>query len=145
MATISFDEAAFTDGILTAMAVGTPPDPADRAVFVFADTTTVAGSVDDGGVPFDVAATPTRTPGQEIFNVPCAIEYIDVAGQVADLGILQPTKIKVTLLDEQYELVKGFDHVRIAGDRYYYRKTEPPTGMVTKTVYVIHCAAEDDR
>jgi len=142
---VSFDEAAFTQGILTAMAVGTPPDPADRPVFVFADTSTATGSVDDEGIPFDVTATPTRTPGAEVTDIPCAIEFVDAAGQVADVGILQLTKIKITLLDEQYQLVKGFDHVRIAGDRYYYRKTEPPIGMVTKTIYTVHCTAEDDR
>lgn len=144
MATVSFDEAAFTDGILTAMGVGTPPETADRAVFVFADTSVATGSVDDEGIPFDVTQAPTRTAGAEVADVPCAIEFFDAVGQVADLGVLQPTKIKVTLLDAQYELVRGFDHVRIGGDKYHYRKTEPPIGLVTKTIWIVHCTAEDD-
>ena len=140
---VPFDEAGFLSGVLTAMGVGTPPALADQPLFVFADTTTVAVPTDSEGVPFDPAARPTVTPGARV-RVPCAVEYLDNHGQVVNFGIVTPSTLRLTLLDAQYRQIKGFSHVVIGGDRYNYRRTAPPEGMVTATVWTIYAVAEDE-
>ncbi len=143
--TVDFDRAAFRTGILTAMAIGTAPDVARRPVFVFADTRASTGPVDDEGIPYDLGAVSTTTAGRAISGMLCAVEYLDAVGQVVDMGIVAPTQLRLTLLDAEYQQVKGFDHLLIDGDRYDYRRTEPPIGMVDETVWIIHCKAQDDR
>lgn len=141
---VSSIAAEFNAGILTAMAVGLSPNTGEQPIFVFADEVTNVSPADEEEVPFDPSAIPTRVEGNRILNVPCAIEFMDAAGRLVDLGIISPTKVRLTLLDAQYRLVHGFDHVLIAGDRYNYRLTEPPLGLVDAQVWVVHCTAEDD-
>jgi hypothetical protein len=52
--------------------------------------------------------------------------------------------VVLTLLDQEYARVKGFSYVIIAGDRFFYRKTEPPVGLDVVAVWTVHCEAEDD-
>jgi hypothetical protein len=144
MDVVPFDRVGFQTGILTAMGVGLPADPDLRPQFVFAGTTSATTPVDDEGIPYDVTSQPVLTAGRVETDVLCAIEYLDAVGQVVDLGIIAPTQIRITLLDAQYQRIKGFDHVLIDGDRYNYRRTQPPIGMVTETVWIVHCRAEDD-
>ncbi len=144
MDVVAFDRVGFQTGILTAMGIGLPADPAQRPRFVFAGTSTSTTPVDEEGIPYDVSTQPTTTAGRVETDVLCAIEYLDSVGQAVEFGIITPTQIKVTLLDAQYQRVKGFDHVLIGQDRYNYRRTEPAIGMVTETVWIVHCRAEDD-
>ncbi len=148
MDVVPFDRADFQRGILTAMGIGTPARPAERVTFVFADTTANTAPADDEGVPFDPRATPTVTAGNRQ-SVLCAVEYLDTVGTVVDLGVVVPSQLRLTLLDAQYQQIKGFDRVEIGSgigtpDVYHYRRTEPPIGMVTETVWTIYCRAEDD-
>jgi hypothetical protein len=142
---VRFNQAQFETGIRTAMGVGLPPALSNRPVFVFADTITNTLPADQEHVPFDPTATPVVAAGNQLSGITCAIEYVDLAGDVVDLGNITPTRLKITMLDAEYQLVQGFDHVLMAGDRYFYRRTEPPIGMVDSTVWIIHCIAEDDR
>lgn len=141
---VPFDEAAFTSGILTAMAIGMPSVAEERPIFVFADTSTTTASADDEGVPYDTTLSPDVVAGVRLAGITCAVEQLDAAGQVVEMGIINPTKIKITMLDEQYRQTAGFWFVEIAGDRYFYRRTEPPVSMVTATIWVVHATAEDD-
>ncbi len=142
---VQFDQSGFEAGIRTAMSVGLPPTEADRPIFVFRDTVTNSLPADQENVPFDPTATPVVVAGNQVLGITCAVEYLDITGQVVDLGTLTPSRLKITMLDAEYQLTKGFDYVSIAGDRYTYRRTEPPIGMVDSTVWIVHCSAEDDR
>lgn len=141
---IHIDQAPFEAGLRAAMAMGTPPAPTDRAVFVFADTTTNTAPADAENVPFDPAATPTVTPGRRISGVLCAIEYLDAQGQLVDLGVLAPTQIRITLIDAEYQQVRGFDYVEMSGDKYFYRRTAPAVGLDASQFWTVYCRAEDD-
>lgn len=141
---VEFDQADFESGIRTAMTVGLSPVIADRPIFVFAGTTTNVAPADSEQVPFDPAATPVVVQGNRITGVICSYEYVDATGQVVDLGTITPTRLRITMLDAEYQLVRGFDHVLIAGDRYNYRLTQPVVGMVDSAIWIVHCTAEDD-
>lgn len=138
-----FHEDEFNAGILSAMEVGLPPRPADRPTFYFPAQVANIVPADEGQVPFDPAARPVRT-SRAGMQVACAVEYLDAAGVVVDMGVVTPSKVVLTFLDDAYQKVKGFSHVTCGGDRYLYRRTPPPLGMGTATVWTVICVAEDE-
>ena len=137
-----FNAQTIREGLLVAMNFGLPPLAADQPTFYFPKAATgVTAPVDDSGVPFDPSVRPTYTRAK--VSVPCAIEYHDAAGKIENFGVIVPTKIRVILMGDEYEQVKGFDYVVIAGQRYFYRTTEPPVGLGSIPMWFIHCEAED--
>ena len=140
----SFDADAFIAGIHTAMSIGFSPDGADQPVFHFAPTWMTADSVDEAGVPFSVASRPTVTTPATI-RVPCAVEYFDAAGKIENFGIIVPSKVLLTFLGSDYQLVVGFDWVVIGASRYFYRTTRPPMGMDSVALWQVECVAEDEK
>lgn len=140
-----FDGAAFRDAIHFAMHMGLPPDAGDQITFYFAATVTNPGSVtiDGAGVPFDPASSLTSVPATPV-QVDCAVEYFDAEGQPTNFGLLTPSRIAVTLLDVDYEQVKDATYVRIAGDRYNFRRTVPPQGLFDVGLFVMHFTAENE-
>ncbi len=137
-----FDGQAFRDGIHLVQEFFTPAD--QRATFYFPDESPTSGTVDSENVPFDPAATVTRTPSKQPVVAPCSIEYQDVAGNLENLGYISPSRIVVTLLDVDYATVKGFDYLVVNGVRYYYRGTDIPSALGNVTVWSIRCVAEDE-
>lgn len=152
-----FDADAARQGILSAMGFGEPTRSDDKAWFYFPKTRATApagGAVDDDDVPFDytspVIATDTRgeldeddVPTGKI-QVSCAVEYIDIAETVGSFGGDRPARIKITLLDTEYQQVKGFAYVVAGGDKYIYDSTEPPVALGTIDVWTVHATAEDE-
>lgn len=130
-------------GLRLAMRIGLPPVSGDQPTFYFPRAITNTALADDENVPFDPAARPTLGPARSI-KVPCAVEYVDAAGKIENFGVITPSKITITLLDEDHDLVRGFEYVVIGGDRYWYRRTEPPLGLVSVGVWIVHCTAEDE-
>lgn len=140
---VPFDRAAFRSGILTAMSVGLPEREADRPLFYFPAEVTSTVPVDSEDVPFDPTYTPTRSAPPPV-RVDCAYEYQDREGRVMNFGVVTPSKVELTFLDAEYQQVKGFAYVVIGGVRYDYKRTAPPQGMVTETVWTVICEAEDE-
>lgn len=117
-----FDATAFAAGIRTAMAMSAPLAEDDRATFYFPKTGTAAiRSADD--VPFDPDVVHDRT-GKAPVTVPCAVEYSQPADQDTAFGVSRPTRLKVTLLEDDYALVEGCEFMAYGGERYEYRYTE---------------------
>lgn len=106
-------------------------------------TDTSTYSADDAGVPFDPTVHTTTPPTGPVF-VDCAVEYFDAENQPTTFGLLAPSRIVVTVLDEEYQLIQGCDYVVIHGDRYNYRRTEPPTGLFDVGVFSLHFVAESE-
>jgi hypothetical protein len=137
-----FNAAEVREGLRLAMTVGLPPTVDDQPTFYMPRTSTSAGPVDDHGVPYSPDVVPIQSTLVRR-TVTCAVEYLDAPGKLEAFGILVPAKIKITVLDEEYALIAGFEYVVIKGQRFFYRYTEPPVGLGTVTVYTIHCVAED--
>ena len=138
-----FDAAAFREGIAFAMELGAPPIAEERALFHFPNQLVYNGGVDGANVPFDPASTVTNTSPDPV-RVDCAIEYFDAENQPTNFGLLAPSRISVTLLDVDYVKVKGCAYVVVGGDRYDYRRTEPPLGLFDVGVYIMHFASPSE-
>jgi hypothetical protein len=138
-----FNAAEFRDAIHFAMQLGAAPDPAEQLKFYFPSTLVYTGPADGNEVPFDPATTVTSTPSAPV-TVDCAVEYFDAENQPTSFGLLAPARIGVTLLDVDYAKVKGCSHVVIHGDRYNYRRTEPPAGLFDVGLYTLHFTSENE-
>lgn len=138
-----FDATSVRNGLRLAMQVGLPVNTADQPTF-FMPQVTVAPTepLDQEGVPFDPSYRPTRT--RTSVTAPCAIEYQDGSGKLENFGVIAPTKVVLTLLDQDYLKVKGFEYVVISGTRFFYQRTETAKGLVTVGLYKIHCLSEDE-
>lgn len=137
-----FDVDAVRAGLRLAMTVGLPPVSSDQPTFFMPAVETPGGPADQEGVPFSPAAGRTFAPRTQV-KVPCAVEYRDGSGKLESFGVIAASKVVLVLLDEDYESIKGFEFVVIAGTRYFYRRTEPPLGLITLGVWTVHCEAED--
>lgn len=138
-----FDRNAVLAGLRTAMQFGAPSNVADRATFFMPRVYSTTESVDDLGVPFDPDVRPVASSPVK-HTVPCAIDYVDAQGKLENFGIIVASKIIITLLSPDYDTVEGFEYVVIAGQKYLYRKTEPPVALGTLDVWTVHCQAEDE-
>lgn len=138
-----FDAGAFRSAIRFVQDMAAPPLEAEQATFYAPATLVYAGSLDDDDVPFDPSTTVVRQPAVGV-KVPCGIEYLDADGQALVFGTVTATKVKITLLDEEYTQVKNAAYVVIGGDKYLYRRTEPPSGLFDVGLYVMHFTAENE-
>ena len=144
-----FDADAFIAGIHTAMQVGLPPEEENQPTFFWRPSFVETDPLDDEGVPFNPAVQQEVTPFAPR-RVPCAYEYSGGAGKIVDFGVSQPSRVTLTLLQGDYDLVFDPDrdgmfwYVVIGGARWYYSKELVPYGMVSVGIHQIECTAEDD-
>lgn len=139
----SFDAAAVRAGLLTAMNFGLPTVTNDQPTFFMPQTTTSTDPLDDEGVPFSPTASLTTSTLVKK-RVPCAVEYIDGDGKIETFAVVNPSKVKLTILDTDYDQIKGFHYCVIQGQKYFYQRTEPPVALGTIDVYTVHCKSEDE-
>lgn len=141
-----FDATAVRNGLRTAFTVGMPPNTADQATFFKRGTvTTSARPVDQEGISFNADPVHRREhPMLPGIQVKCAVEYMDGTGKIENFGVIVPSKIVITLLDEEHALVEGFEYVVIRGQRFFYRSTEAAAGLISVGVFKVHCYAEDE-
>lgn len=142
-----FDGEAFRDGIRLAFNMGAAPeldDPTEAQIaFHFASQLVYTGPVDGDGVPFDPDSTVTRVVPQPV-TVPCGIEYLNAADEVTAFGTVLPSRVKVTLLDEDYRKVKDASYVIIGGEKYVYHHSEVPRGLFDVGLYTLVFISEND-
>ena len=133
-------------GIRLAMSVGLPPVEADRPLFVWDAPPEVTAEEDISGIPFQWDASPPtpvlapKPPRREY----CAVEYLDAAGELRPFGPTASTRLVLTLLDEEYERVRGFSRVVIGGNEYVYERTATPLGLNNIGVWQIHVRTDDE-
>lgn len=133
-------------GLRLAMGVGLPPVEADQPLFVWDAPPEITEEEDPGGIPFawDAApATPVVAP-KAPRREPCAIEYLDAAGELHPFGPTASTRLVLTLLDEEYERVRGFSRVIIGGNEYLYERTAVPLGLNNIGIWQIHVRTDDE-
>lgn len=138
-----FNADTFREGIRFAMELGAPPDSAQQATFYFPNELVYVGESDDNDIPFD-PDIPVTTSVPDPVQVPCAIQYFDDQGELTPFGTVTPARVEVTLLDEDYDEVAGASYVVIGGDKYVFRRVEPPSGLFDAGIYVMHFAAESE-
>lgn len=139
----SFSADAFRAAIRFAMALGAPPAAGDQLTFHWNPTSTTIASKDGEGVPFDPAASVSRTTPTPLTK-PCAVEFVDASEQPTPFGTVIPSKVRVILLDEDYLAVQTADYVVIAGDKYVRSHEPPSVGLFDVGVHTIVFAAENE-
>lgn len=139
-----FDRASILAGLRKAMEFGEPTRGEDRATFYKVVTTTGTGvePYDEDYVPFDPAVERTVKP--TAIQVPCGVEYVDKPDQTETFGTVQSSHVKLTLLDDDYQQVKGFAYVALGGIKYDYDKTEPPEALGSLDIWTVHVVSEDE-
>lgn len=141
-----FDAAGFRAGIRIPMEMAMPQEENQRPQFVHEGAVVSPGDAD--GVPWDIDAEPVRTGGKEA-RVLCAITYFGSGEDQREWGVLDPGDIELVLLDEEYEVVKGFDYVNLwttgAGEpvRYDYVRVAQALNLDAVGVWVLLCHAKD--
>lgn len=140
-----FDATRVKDGLYKAMGFGEPTRVADKATFYFVATAAAPdGTVlDDLGTPFD--PTVRRQKSITSMQVACAVEFFDRMEKSETFGVVEPSRVQITLLDPEYQLVKDFSYVVVGGDKYIYRFTEPPNALGSIDVWQVWANAEDER
>lgn len=137
-----WDEDRVKEGLYKAMGFGEPTRTQDQAAFHIPQPgDPVAGNTE--GVPWDPSVKRNRKGLTK--RVSCAIEFQDTLGQTVSAGDIQATQIVVTLLDPEYQQVKGFDYVVAGGDKYYYRLTDPPVALGSIDVWTVRARSLDER
>lgn len=138
-----FNAAEFRQAIVFAMTMGAAVDAGERVTFHFPSTLVYAGSADGAQVPFDPDATVVSSTPAPV-QVSCAIEYFDAENQPTEFGLLAPTRLTITLLDDDYDEVADASYVVVHGDRYNYRRTEPPSGLFEVGIYTMHFTSQNE-
>ena len=139
----AFDAAAFRTAIQFVYTMAEAPVSGDQIAFYGPSTLVYSAPVDDEDVPFDPASTVVRVDPQPI-HVPCGVEYFDNQGQEIAFGFVTPSRLAITLLDEDYQLVKDAIFVVLGGDRYNFRRCEPPSGLFDVGLFTVHYSAENE-
>jgi hypothetical protein len=138
-----FDGDEFRTNIRMVMELGAAPKSSEQVIFCFPKQLIYNRPTDDENTPFDPTATVTQSPRREV-RVPCAVEWIDHEGETVPFGTVTATKLNITLLDEEYDQVKGCSYVIAGGDKYLYRRTAPPVGLYDVGVYQMVFVAENE-
>ena len=99
--------------------------------------------VDGANLPFDPQATVTSTSIPPI-QVDCAVEYFDAEDQPTTFGLIAPARVVITVLDDAYQRIKDCPYIVIHGDRYNYRRTQPPLGLFDVGIYQLHYMAVNE-
>lgn len=142
-----FDAEGFRDGIRLAFNMGAAPELNDvdesQITFHFDSQLIYTGPVDGEGVPFDPDSTVTRIIPPPV-RVPCGIEYGSSADDKTAFGMIQPSKVTISLLDEEYRLVKDAAYIVIGGEKFVYHHAEIPRGLFDVGIYTLIFNAEND-
>lgn len=151
--TADFDNDGFRNAIRFAMQMGTNPDPDRRPKFVQRSSTrtywkngTQLGQeprLDRDGKPLDPEVE-IRRPVDQFIEVDCAIEVTRADAEELPVGTFQPTKVVVTLLDQQYVQVKDCREMVYNGDRYVFGYEPESNGLFDVGVYTMIFYAKDE-
>lgn len=143
----AFDADDFRTNIRATMLMGLTAEEADRPKFLFNTTETFAGEVDATGAPFDFTDTPTVSSTASV-QVLCALEWASgkntgTEGRI--MGDFEEGDLVITVLDEEYEEIKGADKVEVDGTQYEIRFVQPSVGLFNVTVFSLHCTTYNQK
>jgi hypothetical protein len=139
-----FNATVFRQGIRNAMTMGLPVDPAERITFRWT-TKKKYSSSDSSGLPFSFDDAPVSEVKHEDVQIPAAVEFLSGANeQGTSVGMFQTPRAVITILDEDYELVRGANEVLLGGNTYTIDYEAPPLGLFSVTVYQLHVQAKDE-
>lgn len=140
-----FDAAKFREAIRGTMMMGMPNAEAERATFKWKPARDFTVE-DNGGDPYNLSATPVSNVQHPDVEVPVAVEFISRSAFSPQLpvGEIQNSRVIITILDLDYEEVRGADWVKFDTSEYEIDFVAPPVGLFEVTVYQIFATAIDE-
>jgi hypothetical protein len=139
-----FNANKFREKIRFVFTMEAPPEEDRQLTFHFTSTIDIVGPADGDSVPFDPTEPVTRTTRPPLKR-PCDVQFVQVADEGTTFGVVVPAKLKVLLLDEDYDDVKDASFVIMNGDRYL-RHYEPPSfGLFDVGLHEMVFIAENER
>lgn len=138
-----FNAAAFRSAIKNTMRMAAPADVSDRATFRWRPARTYTYD-DPASRPYNWTATPVSETVPADVQVDVAVEFTGGSERQTALGQFDASKVTLTLLDEDYEQVRGADEVLLGGNTYEVDFVAPPIGLFDVTVYQVFCSARDE-
>jgi len=142
-----FNAATVREGFRLPMQMAMPNDPDRWPEFVKRAIPADADIAPDG-IPFDPSQA--VAPGETTSHRPlCAIEWMDPPPRAENFGTVTPMVAQITLLDEEYELVEGFDYVNLWQSakggpvKFYFSKILQQVNLDVVGVWTIEVSTED--
>lgn len=136
-----------------AMELGAPPETQRQATFIFPGgarsyekdgvVLDTVPRLDRDGRPFDPTIAVITSPGREV-QVDVAIEITRADADEGPVGTFRHTKATVTVLDEQYVLIKGAREMRFNGDKYVFAYEPEGLGLFGMGVNTMIFYARDE-
>jgi hypothetical protein len=142
----AFDAAAFRDAIRFAMDMGLPETTADRATFKWTPVKTYANA-DTGGRPYKLTEAAASTTTHSDVQIPVGWQFVPTRvgnEQQTAMGSFDNDRVIMTILDEDYDQVKGADICVLGGDDYIVDYVAPPDGLFEVTIYTLYLTARDE-
>lgn len=139
----TFNADTFRNAIRFAFEMEADPDVDNRLTFHFGPTVAFTGNADGDKVPFDPNEAPITTTPAPI-NVPCDVQFTAATDAPTSFGTVIPAKVKVLLLDEDYEQVKDAAFVVMNGDRYNRQYIPPSSGLFNVGLHEMVFQAENE-
>lgn len=150
-ADVGFSGDVFRENIRFAMQMGAPTSTTEQVTFYWKREKTYSPQ-DHKRRPYDFTqSTVTDEPGNADIpggstTVDCAVEFTprNSTGTENQVGAFEAPRAVVTLLDEEYATIEGFDYAMIDGTTYNPDYVAPPLGLFDVTVYQVHLTAADE-
>lgn len=142
----SFNSDEFRDAIRFAMNMGLPENEDERIIFKW-NVVKTYDNPDPAGKPYFWNQSSDTTTTHADVSVPAAVEFFHnkSSGKAGTpFGEIDSPYIIATLLDEDYENVRGAEIIEIDGSTYMVNFVAPPMGLFDTTIYQIFATAEDE-
>lgn len=150
---VNFPEQQFRDAIHFAMQMGKNPDEDRQPVFIIPSTVRTywkdgvelvsTPRLDRDGEPLDPDIEVRGGADTEVQR-DCAIEVQRADADELPVGNFRPTKVVVTLLDDDYQAVKDARRLRYNGDEYLFGYEPESDGLFEVGVYTLIFYALDE-
>lgn len=140
-----FNASAFKAGIRQAMTMGLPNAESERITFRWNPDRTYQRH-DAEGNPWEWDDVPLTDSTQPDVLVTAAVEFAArPAGSLdTSMGQFDASRVIVTILDEDYETIRGADLMLFDGNEYDIQFVAPPLGLFEVTIYSVYGEARDE-
>jgi hypothetical protein len=138
----SFDANFFRAQIQAVMQMGLPSATSDRPTFRWVTTHTYAPG-DPVNQPYNWGQGPVTTTAHADVQVNCVVQFAERSPEGSAMGSFDASKAIITILDNDYALVKGANQVLLGGRTFDIVVVGPPEGLFNVTIYSLYCIARD--
>jgi len=150
----NFNAAEVRDALQFAMRMGSPNRVQDKATFYFKQTrvwkdgngdVVLNPRLDQDGNPFDPSLTLELEGNDPVVLDEVAVEFSIARPEELEVGSIRPTRVELTILDEQWNQIDTAVEVSLqGGSRYYISYEKPVIGLFDMDVHQLVCFAKEE-